>query len=214
MKKWIDLYEEEIAQEGGIEKYYINKITTKKRLIRLIVENLSEGDQVLEAGCGTGIITTYLASKGYNAIGIDIDSEILQLAQKISNIYSYSSKCCYKNQSIFDLNYPKDHFKVIFSSGVLEHFEDNEIIATLSMQLMCSRFVIVSIPTIYFNQDEAMHGDERFLPISKWHELIENSGGRIIREKGYHFLKFPYNFFDFRRYLKGYPYQIFLIEKI
>jgi len=42
----------------------------------------------------------------------------------------------------------------------LEHFSDDEIIRALEQQLYIANIVILGIPTKYFNQEEAMYGDE------------------------------------------------------
>ena len=88
MKTWYELYLEEINSENGIENYINRKIKSKKTLIDMIKDKASKEGKILEAGCGTGIISTYLAKNGYNVTGIDIDEKILELARNISREYS------------------------------------------------------------------------------------------------------------------------------
>ena len=73
--------------------------------------------------------------------------------------------------------------------------------------------VIVGIPTKYFDDDEAMYGDERFLKIKYWRKMIEKSGGKIIEEKSCHFLTKPRIILNFKKYFRPYPYRIFVIKK-
>ena len=117
-----------------------------------------------------------------------------------------------EQKSILELDYPKNYFKVSFSSGVLEHFSDEEIVLTLKQQLFISEFVIVSIPTDYFEDSEAMHGDERFMSIKKWRELITRANGTILREANCHYLNFPYHYVIPKKWFKPWPYRIFLIK--
>ena len=115
--------------------------------------------------------------------------------------------------SIFELNYKKQEFDVSFSNGVLEHFSDEDIIKTLKKQMKIAKYVIVGIPTQYFDDSEAMYGDERFLKLNFWRQIIKKSGGKIIEEKSCHYLTKPKILLNFRKYFRPYPYRIFVIEK-
>ena len=53
-----------------------------KYLISLLKENNIHDGIVLDLGCGTGNITEHLATNGYDMIGIDISSEMLDIAQE------------------------------------------------------------------------------------------------------------------------------------
>ena len=112
----------------------------------------------------------------------DIDSEIINLAHKIANTYNSVKKPIFINKSIFELDYPENFYDVSYSNGVLEHFNDEQIIATLKQQLKVSKIVIFGIPTKYFNQNEAMYGDERYMDYGCWRELIFEAGLLSILE--------------------------------
>lgn len=212
MKEWLQLYNDEISEAGGIFQYYQNKVSSKKKLIKIIMKHLPSNGSVLEAGCGTGVLATYLATQGFSSYGIDNEIQMINLAKMVAKEISSTMKPCFEVKSIFDLSYSENYFDLIFSSGVLEHFSDSKIIETLSKQLYCARYVVVLIPTQYFDSSEAMHGDERFLPLKKWHQLISESGGRIIKEASCHYLKLPYRLLRIRKIFRGWPYRIFLIE--
>lgn len=212
MKNWSELYNNEISDAGGSFQYYQDKVSNKKKLIKIIIKQLPENGTVLEAGCGTGVLTTYLATQGFRSYGIDNEFQMINLARIIAKEISSTMKPTFEVKSIFDLAYSEKYFDLIFSSGVLEHFSDTKIVETLSKQLYCARHVVVLIPTQYFDDSEAMHGDERFLPLRKWRQLISESGGRIIKEARCHYLKIPYRFLKIKKIFRGWPYRIFLIE--
>lgn len=212
MKSWYDIYLEEISHYGGEKHYITSKVRNKKKMINMILSLTKKTDRILEAGCGTGIISTYISEKGFDVTGIDIEDDILQLAKKIASEYSNTNRPKFEQKSILKLDYPKNYFKVSFSSGVLEHFSDEEIVLTLKQQLFISEFVIVSIPTDYFEDSEAMHGDERFMSIKKWRELITRANGTILKEANCHYLNFPYHYVIPKKWFKPWPYRIFLIK--
>jgi len=43
------------------------------------------------------------------------------------------------------------------------------------------------VPSDYFSEQEKIYGDERFLNIKKWKELIKQSNGRLIKSFYYYF---------------------------
>lgn len=87
---------------------------------------------LIEAGCGTEIITSKMASLGYNVTGIDINTKILNLAKELEYEYFNTNRTQFLNKSIFKLDYPKNNFDLCFSCGVLEHFEDEKIINSIN----------------------------------------------------------------------------------
>ena len=212
MKTWYDIYTDEINQKGSIINYVNDKIKTKKNLINLI-KKYSKNKKIIEAGSGTGTLSTYLASIGFDSVAIDIDKDILNLSKEIAKEYGAKNIPKFKMDSIFELNYKKQEFDVSFSNGVLEHFSDEDIIKTLKKQMKIAKYVIVGIPTQYFDDSEAMYGDERFLKLNFWRQIIKKSGGKIIEEKSCHYLTKPKILLNFRKYFRPYPYRIFVIEK-
>lgn len=210
-KTWYQVYLDDISKKGTIENYINYKIKKKKKLINLI-KKYSPRKKIIEAGSGTGILSVYMASLGYDVIGIDIDNDILKLSIDISNKYLQTNKPQFINQSIFELNYPEKFFDVSFSNGVLEHFTDEEIIDTLKQQIRISEFVIFGIPTRYFKHCESMYGDERYLKLKYWRELIKKADGIILEEKSMHYATFKNICLNYKKYFKPYPYRIFVIK--
>jgi SAM-dependent methyltransferase len=211
-KSWYELYMEEINEKGTIINYVNAKIKTKKKLINLI-KKYSPNKKIIESGSGTGVLSTYLASLGYDSTAIDIDKDILNLSKRIAKEYGYNNKPNFKIDSILELNFKSNEFDVSFSNGVLEHFSDEDIIKTIQRQMDIAKTVIVGIPTKYFDDDEAMYGDERFIPIKYWRELIKKSGGTIVEETSYHFLTKPQILIDFKKYFRPFPFRVFVIQK-
>ncbi len=211
-KTWYEIYIDEINEKGSISNYVNDKIKTKKNLIDLI-KKYSPNKKIIEAGSGTGILSTYLASLGFDSVAIDIDKDILNLSKKIAKEYGAKNKPKFMMDSILKLNYKNKEFDVSFSNGVLEHFSDKEIIKTIKKQLKIANTVIVGIPTKYFDDNEAMYGDERFLKLKFWREIISQAGGKIIEEKSCHFLTKPKILLNFKKYFRPFPYRIFVIQE-
>ena len=116
-KSWYEIYLNEIDEKGTMLNYVNDKIITKKNLINLI-KKYSPNKKIIESGCGTGILSTYLASLDYNVTAIDIDKEILGLSKKIAKEYGAKNKPKFKQDSILELNFKEKEFDVSFSNGV------------------------------------------------------------------------------------------------
>ena len=208
---WYEVYLKDIEKKGSLENYVDDKILNKKVLINLI-KKYAKGNKLLEAGSGTGVLSTYLSSIGYDVTGIDIDSQIIALSNEISNNYNSVKKPTFVNKSIFELDYKENFYDISYSNGVLEHFTDVQIIDTLKQQLKVAKIVIFGIPTKYFNQEDAMYGNERYMDYDFWRNLILESGGIILEEKSMHYMSRAKRLLNFKKYFRPYPYRIFVIK--
>ncbi len=64
------------------DKAYLNKI--QKRYHNALMKNGIKSGKVLDAGCGTGMLSFYLYDKGYKVTGVDLSEEMLIKARKKS----------------------------------------------------------------------------------------------------------------------------------
>ena len=111
----------------GIEKFLLNNLQSKKGAIDLAKKLLKfvefNGKQdFLEAGCGNGLVTKYLAEKyGASVTGIDIDPQQIALARKeaedMQNIR-------YLEADTTNLPFEDRKFDIVLSFGVLHHIEN------------------------------------------------------------------------------------------
>ena len=212
MKEWYDLYLEEIKLKKDLKHYVDYKIKNKKKLIKLI-KKYAKNKKILEAGSGTGIISTYMASIGFDVTELDIDDKILGLAKDISKNYIKKGRPKFIKKDLFKMNFKKNEFDVIFSNGVLEHFSDEEIKKILSLELEQAKYVIVGIPTRFFTEKEAMHGDERYLKIKYWIKLFKEVNADILEESSYHYMTLKEKLLNIDKLFKIKPFWIFILKK-
>lgn len=78
-----------------------------------------DGEQVLEAMCGSGQMTGYLLSKGARVTGLDVSPR--QMSSFIANWPSAEAKCA----SIFESNIAGESFDLVGVVGGLHHLHPN-----------------------------------------------------------------------------------------
>ncbi len=82
MSRWSNLYEKEILAASNIEEYIEQKLSTKKKLIKLI-NKYAPNHKILELGAGTGILALYLSTINNNNVdALDKDADMIVLSKK------------------------------------------------------------------------------------------------------------------------------------
>lgn len=110
-----------------IEKFLLNRLQSKKGAIGLAKKlidytGLNGQHDYLEVGCGSGVVTKYLAKEyGGNITGIDVDPQQIELAKKdadgIANINYFEADAT-------SLPFEDNKFDVVLAFGVLHHIEN------------------------------------------------------------------------------------------
>lgn len=158
--KWCEYYSHRIG------KSYQNYCS--KRYEAFISKILKYNPKtILEEGCGIGTISVLLKQINSNLKinGFDIDE--IQVKNAILNSNS--------NIDFFTAdikNYqPSTIYDIIFSHGVLEHFNDIDIQAIINRQRKYAKTIIHYIPTNKYNYKS--FGDERLLSVNYWKNITK-----------------------------------------
>lgn len=128
--------------------------------VDIFLSKLQSKSRILDAGCGAGRDTAYMAGKGFSVTGIDLSQKMLAIA-----------KCTYPNCTfltidIASISFPNDSFEGIISSYSLIHIPDEKIPSVLSRfhQILTKGGWL----TIFAQQGESDHYiDEPFAPGKK-----------------------------------------------
>ncbi len=193
--KWNTLYRNYINKNfSDWDEYFNIKMKLKRKFIKQVLKYSVSGKPVLECGCGTGKTSILLSSYGITTYATDIEKEMVKETKKKSKEMYPENLVNVFEGDIRTIPYENKFFSVSHSSGVLEHYSDEEIVNLINEQLRVSDYCVFSVPTKYF--EKKMLGNERFLSRKEWKNIISKSNAKIIKESGYHYKTLKYRLLD------------------
>lgn len=113
----------------------------------LINKYLNKDNLVLDAGCGSGIFSFYIAQKGNKVLAVDGSDEMIKLCKKKLSEYKDLDIRFKVEKLPFNKLLPVEQFDFIISSSVLEYISDYEsCLNDFKIQLKTNGILIVSLP--------------------------------------------------------------------
>lgn len=111
-----------------------------------LIKNTKSGDSVLELGSGTGELSAILSLHGRKLTLLDFSKENLNFAKELFASLSLHAKFV-QHDILEELPFPDNSFDWVFSSGLLEHFTDEQIIFILNeSKRVCKNGVMSLVP--------------------------------------------------------------------
>ncbi len=124
------------------------------------------GQSVLDAGCGEGVLSWYLAERGAFVTAMDISRPNLEGAKKFLERKGVADRVTLVQGDAERLPFPDASFDVVVSSHVLEHLPDFE--AGLSeLRRVTKSKAVVALPTCLNPAAAAILGGADFWRLSK-----------------------------------------------
>ena len=123
--------------------HYVKKINFVISNVKELQDSMNNKRlKVLDVGCGTGNISLEVAELGCEVLGIDLDKESIEYANKRNTL----KNCKFKVANAQDLDL-KEKFDVIIASEVLEHLKHPEnLVDFVNKNLKKEGFLFLSIP--------------------------------------------------------------------
>lgn len=153
-------------------------------LTSIATADFLQGDKLLDVGCGHGETVKYLRKRGFCAIGIDHDKDVIIL-QDIANSH------CFRIADATDLPYSNDVFDgVLFECSLSKIATPNLALSEANRVLKPAGRLIVSD---FFTQNQECQHDGILGRMEKLYSILNR-----IRETGFYVTKIE----DYSRYLR------------
>lgn len=100
-------------------------------------------DRIADIGCGSGYLTAAIADRGHDAIGLDIDASLIEVARE------RETAAAFEVGDALNLPWPAGHVDACLFADVIEHFEDPSPLLTEARRVLRpDGEVIVSVPAL------------------------------------------------------------------
>jgi len=153
-----------------------------KTFYGMVFRHLPNESSILDIGCGPGYSDLYLSAHGYQVTGVDNDERIISLAEDVRDCLGLSLD--YRRGDAFDLSPFYGGFDMVYSVGVLEHFDREVTIQLLKEQAKCAHLILISIPTQYTRYSDGIT-DERIYTMAQLKQIVRDAGLEVVNGFGF-----------------------------
>lgn len=163
-----------------------------------------KGLNILDIGCGVGLLCEPIASQGAYVTGIDASAHNIKLAKH--HAQSWSIKVDYKHCLANDLIDNKQEYDVILNTEVIEHVDDQALLvdtccqllkpggllvmATLNRTLKSYLFAIIGAEYVMRYLPKGTHNWHYFVRPHEINSMIKSHGLKMITVEGMSFNPF------------------------
>ena len=136
---WVKLTYGTVYNVNDIAEYSLRTAIEIFNVYDALRELEIEGKTALDLGCGYGRLTYVLTKFAEYVIGLDVRSEVVELAKKTYRDLHNVDFYVYDGKSI---PFPDDYFDIVLTNTVLQHIEDIHVIAK-EVNRVCNDWLIV-----------------------------------------------------------------------
>jgi 2-polyprenyl-3-methyl-5-hydroxy-6-metoxy-1,4-benzoquinol methylase len=161
---------DEYVSHSDTRKGVMNRLYHTARSIMLylkfrMVRNESEGDRLLDIGCGTGYFPAYMQRRGFGVNGVEVDPAAAQFARKTFGL-NVATPAEFLNREI------QGYFDIITLWHVLEHLDDFDLYIDRMLEyLLPGGLLVIALPNC--SSPDARHYKEFWagydVPRHLWH---------------------------------------------
>lgn len=151
-------------------------------LYGMILRHCPPPARILDVGCGPGWSDLYLSSAGYEVTGIDTDARLAGVAADLAGRLGMPVR--FEVGDAFDLSAYTSRFDLVYSCGVLEHFDREVTVQLLREQAKCAPRVLIQIPT-RFTAYTGEITDERLYSIRELRRMVQEARLQVEMAFGY-----------------------------
>lgn len=129
-----------------VKDYEFDRIADRKRvdfIADFLAHTLNPHANILDVGCGNGVISRYLGQFGFNITGIDVSSKAIEKAHSLNKYPNVR----FVNKSAEELIAEGAKYDAIICSEVLEHLNNPDaLLEVLNKSLVAEGKLIITVP--------------------------------------------------------------------
>lgn len=145
IKNFYETYGDEIVAKRLESPYPLRRYAHRTQY-ETIAKFVNPGETVLDAGCGEGVLSWYLAERGALVTGMDISKPNLENAKRFLEKKGVADKVMLMLGDAERLPFPDESFDWVVSSHVLEHLPDFDK-GLAEIRRVTKKRAIVALPT-------------------------------------------------------------------
>ena len=177
-------WEEEWVEFKGLNFFGKRLAKAQKKSIKSVLEKISlpKSSKIIDVGCGSGKLLYFMRSLGYTkSMGVDVSKSALNLCKQFNLIEG-------KDVFLEDITKGrlKKEFDLVFSDGMLEHFENIDPFIK-EMTKISRKYVLILQPNHF----------------SLWNKIIRKTVGEAVKE-------YTYSVEDFKNAFGKYGFKLSL----
>lgn len=109
--------------DGGTTKGYVRGLATRRLIEAAYASNGAvKGIKVLDAGCGQGELSVYLACCGFTVVGVDVSSVVCVQARQLAAAIGVSDRCTFLAEDLTKLPLADASIHYVIGHAALHHF--------------------------------------------------------------------------------------------
>lgn len=124
------------------------------KILHSLQKHLQPNDDVMDFACGSGIISTEIAKNVNTVYGIDISSQMIEVANN-RKIEQNLKNLTFSRASLFDEDIQIASFDVITAFNILQYLEDKEIFMKRINELLKPNGIFIS-STVYAKEKKTI----------------------------------------------------------
>lgn len=186
--------ETDFFPEGAFDRLYKSEnanfwFRVRNLIIGSTIKNyLPRRSKIIEVGCGTGFVSSYLKKLGYDINCADLSLQGLNYCKK-----RYAGNSYYQFNLYDALFY--EHYDGVGAFDVIEHIDDdNLVLQNMNKALKAGGFIFITVPAnkkLWSEIDEFARHKRRY-NLAELKEKIENAGFKIMRISYFMTFLFPF----------------------
>lgn len=125
------------SSPAGIERF--------KRRVNMLSQDIHEGMNVLEIGCGTGLFTHEFVKTDAHITAIDISPDLLELAKERT---PENPKLQFRLENAYQMTFANETFDTIIGSSILHHLDINKALMEFQRVLKPKGRIVFTEPNM------------------------------------------------------------------